>query len=81
MKEKLTKKLIGKPVILSFLDHCANAQEVVKCQAIGWVKEINDIYVILRHWDIPEDNICDRESNSEFISIVKNTIYKVKILS
>jgi hypothetical protein len=77
---KLTKKLLNKPIILDFIDHSANAKEVVKCRAIGWVESISDLYVVLRHWDIPEDQDCDRDTNSEFISIIKNTIFEITLL-
>jgi len=73
------KKHINKPIICSFVDH-SSREKLVKCNALGYLAEIGDDYIMIVTWDCPEMDEVNRLNNLEFYGIIKSAIIDIKPL-
>lgn len=76
---RISKKHIGKPVILEFDDH-ATFSQTIRCRAIGWISEVTSDKIVLVWWDVLASDNDLRMNNIETCSIVRSAIVNVIFL-
>jgi hypothetical protein len=70
------KNHLNKPVICTFWDHCSN-DKLVLCNAIGYLAEIDDDFIMIVSWDTPDLEPSDRLKNMEFYGLIKSAIIDI----
>lgn len=67
----IKKKLLGKPVLVKFLDHTKGGSDVkpARCGLFGRLKKINENHIVVETWE-SYDDIDDVESFCVLISTI-----------
>lgn len=68
---RLTKKDIGQPFVVEFLDHVENGKEPAPTRAYGELVEFNRRKVVITAWFYPGDPKSD---NTTVYAIARSTI-------
>ncbi len=78
---KITNELIGKLVVIKFLDHSACSKELCMCRVVGWVAEIGDKHIAVAWWDLlGEEDEETLKNNREYCSVIISAIEDLQVI-
>lgn len=68
-------RLVGRLVLLRFLDHAKGTEDPLPCMIVGWVSKVEALHVAVTPW--LTDDEPDRD---EAFAILRSTIKEAKTL-
>jgi hypothetical protein len=73
---KISKKLLGKPIMVMFYDHCMGQQKPLPAIATGILYKHAPRYIVLCHWFMGSGD----DMNNEYMTILSSTIKYIKVI-
>lgn len=70
---------LGLVVKVKFLDHVLGRTDLIVCEAIGEVIEVDEMKVVLRFWKIEDKDESFCSENDEFFTLAISTIQHIDV--
>lgn len=72
-------KLLWRAIKVVFWDHAKDTSEPIRCRALGWVINEDDLKLVLTDWDT-DQGMEDSMANWEVTTILKSTVIDIYTL-